>query len=229
MWWQFDHDANALRQQPPANGLGLVSPPTFLNVDISSNVATDVFTAATGLNAYVIDIEATKEGQFAAWRMGMACGIRFGSVDQTYLTELRNTGNTLRGRIDYRHRNEGIGPTLSLNSSLPITQSVDLFAAGRGSLLFGQATSRLVAAEDLDLTTPLTTVKDTTRDDLLPTAELQLGFRWNGAQWRGGVVDWRPYATLAMESQYWGGVGNAVSEVGNLGFFGFAASGGVTW
>lgn len=227
MWWQFDHDANPLREQPPANGQGLVSPPAFGDVDVSSNVATDVFTAATGMNAYTIDVEATKEGQFSAWRLGMAAGVRFASVDQSYLTELRNAGDVLRGRIEYRHRNQGFGPTLSLNSSLPLLPRVDLFAAGRGSLLFGEATSRTVAGEDLDLTTPLTTVRDTKRDDLLPTAELQLGLRWNGDRWAGQA--WRPYASLAMESQYWNGVGNAVSETGNLGFFGLAACGGVVW
>jgi hypothetical protein len=230
-WWQFDHDANSLTAQPPSNGFGEITNPPFEGVDISSNIPTDVFTAGSGLNAYTIDLEAAKDSQFSSWNLGASCGVRYANIDQTYLAELRDATSVLRGRIQFNHRVEGVGPTMAVSSSLPLTNNLDLFGRGRGSLLFGRATSNLTAGEDLDLVTPLTTTRMTARDDSLPIAEVQLGVKWSGGQRGpgGALVGWQPFAMVAMEGQFWNGVGNAVSETGDLGFFGVTSGAGVVW
>lgn len=226
-WWQFDHDAAALATQPPANGFGDVFTPQFGAIDISSNIPTDTLTATSALSASTIDLEFINQRHFEAWRLGLAYGLRYASTEQTYLAELRNAASNLRGRIDYQHDLEGIGPTLSLASALPVTQTIDLFATGRASLLFGEATSHLTGGEDLDLTSPFTTTKNTTHDDFLPIAELRLGLRWNGKERCGQA--WHPFATVALEGQLWSGAGSATSEEGNLSFVGVTSGAGVSY
>jgi hypothetical protein len=226
-WWQFDHEASAASASPPANGFGRITHPPFGDVDISTTIPGDTFTAASGLNAYTIDLEMTKQAQFRSWELGVAGGVRYAHIEQTYLAQTTDSGDDQLGQIDFRHEIECIGPTLSLSGALPLIQSIDFYCRGRGSLLFGEASSRLNAGEDLDLSTPFTTTKNTSRDDLLPIADLQLGLKWNGA--RRGEASWQPFASVAMEAQHWSGAGNAASETGNLGFFGIAASAGVSW
>jgi hypothetical protein len=91
--------------------------------------------------------------------------------------------------------------------------------------LFGDSTSRLNAIEDQDLDAQLTTVRTTSRDDLLPVGDVQVGLQWTPASY--GV--WNPYLHVAMEGQFWGGAGNASSETGNLGFYGFNFALGMDW
>jgi hypothetical protein len=226
-WWQFDQDARSLTDQPPANGFGRIAPPDFGDIDISTSIPTDVFAASSALKAYAIDLELTKAGQFAAWRLAAGAGVRYASIAQRYLAETRDASNDLLGRIAFRHESEGVGPTFALGSTLPLTQSIDFYANGRASLLFGQATSQLTGGEDLDLSTPFTTTQRSGREDLLPIGDLQVGLRWNGGEMANTRAT--PFASLAMEGQYWSGVGNASSELGNLGFFGFAGAAGVNW
>jgi hypothetical protein len=226
-WWQFDHDAATTSANPPANGFGRVAAPPFGDVDISTTIPTDVLTATSGLNVYSIDLEITKQSEFDGWQLGATCGVRYASASQKYLAQTRDSGSDLLGQIGFRHWMDGVGPTLSLSGSVPLTSSWSLFGNGRGSLLFGRATSLLTAGEDLDLSTSFTTTNTNYRDDLLPIAELQLGLRWSGdARSRSRL---RPFGTVAMEAQNWSGVGNAVSEDGSLGFFGFTSGLGASW
>jgi hypothetical protein len=225
-WWQFDHAAADASAQPPTNGFGRVSTPPFGDVEIAATVPTDTLTASAGLKAYTIDVDLTKCGAFRSWDLGFACGLRYAHIEQHYLAELVAPGDVLQDRIDFQHDVEGFGPTIALSSAVPLTQCVDLFCNGRGSLLFGEGNSRFNAGEDLDLTTPFTTTQIDNRDDLLPIAEAQIGLRWNGPL-RCRI--WRSFMTLALEGRFWNGVGNASSEEGNLGFFGFTTSAGVTW
>lgn len=94
---------------------------------------------------------------------------------------------------------------------------MSLFGVARGSLLFGDGTSSLTAIEDADLANAFTTRHDTSRDDLLPIGEMQVGLLWTPVI--GGT--WQPYMHAAFEAQHWGGAGNSYSEDGDLGFYGF--------
>ncbi len=226
-WWQFGHDPDALSAQPPANGFGEISSPQFGDFDISTTIPGDTFSAASGLDAYTIDLEVTTCGGFSSWLIGVSGGVRYASLEQRYFAQTADSNADLLEQIDFQHTNEGFGPTISLSGSLPVNGQIDLFCKGRGSLLFGDATSRLNAGEDLDLSTPFTTSKNSSRSSLLPIAELQLGLRWRGAQHRYGV--WQPFATVGMEAQHWSEVGDVAGEVGDLGFFGLVTSVGASW
>ncbi|MCA9167400.1 MAG: hypothetical protein KDB23_07010, partial [Planctomycetales bacterium] len=86
------------------------------------------------------------------------------------------------------------------------------------SILFADGESKLDAGEDLDLTTPFLTDKVTSRDDLLPIGELQVGLEWQPPATRYAM---QPFVRAALEGQIWSGAGNATSEDGNLGLLGF--------
>lgn len=224
-WWLYDEAAATASDNPPSNGFGAITHPPFGDVDISSSIPTDTFTANSSLNLYTIDLEATREGEFCGWTVGVAGGIRYAFTEQTYLAQLQNSTDVLRGQIDYNHSIEGIGPTIFLSAYRPIACDAGFFTKARGSVLFGNSQSHLSAGEDLDLTTSFSTTRTTGRDDLLSVGEIQLGFLWQSASRRL----YRPFLSLAMEGQIWNGAGNASSEDGSLGFFGFNSGAGLTW
>ncbi len=226
-WWDFDEEADPLTSNPPANGFGSITHPAFGGVDISSTIPTDAFSASTSLSTHTIDIEGTKETSFCGWDFGVAGGVRYVELDQTYNAQLSDNTDTLLGEIDYSHSLEGFGPTISISASRPLSQRLDLFCKARGSILYGDSESTLTAGEDLDLTTPFTTNQTTNREDLLSIGEIQVGLNWQGINRRNRMRT--PFFSVALESQIWNGVGNATSEEGSIGFFGLNTSVGFDW
>ena len=220
-YWQYDHTPSNTSTSPNANGFGEITHPSFGDVDISTTIPTDTFFASSKLNAYTIDLEALKQGRVCGWHLGVGGGMRYASVEQEYSARLRNTntGNVLRGQVDYSHALDGFGPTMSLLAKRPLVRNLNLVCAARGSLLFGSGSSRMVAGEDLDLANPFTTIQLTSRDDLLPIGEARVGLEWLSPKKRSRSWQWM--LSTAMEGQTWGNAGNASSETADLGFFGF--------
>ncbi|MFN3150237.1 Lpg1974 family pore-forming outer membrane protein [Bremerella sp.] len=219
-WWHFENDPSVLTAQPPANGFGSITPPTFGTIDISTTVPGSSFQAGTGLTAYTIDLDVTRQYRLSCWQIGAFGGLRYAEIDQKYLAQTTNASGLLTGQIDYQHGLSGIGPTMGLYASVPVANCIELFSEARGSILFGKATSQLTAGEDLDLTTPFTTTTSSSRDEVMTIGEVELGLRWQGCRRRC----WQPFGTVALEGQTWGDAGNATSEDGSVGFFGFNAS-----
>lgn len=233
-WWQFDNDADLITASPPTNGLGQITHPGFADIDISSTDPDDIFRASSHLNAYTIDLEATKATSFCGWDLGVAGGVRYAYAEQGYEAEVETadtsvaSGRTIDGTISYMQSIEGVGPTVSLSASRPLTCRASLFCKARGSLLFGDGESRLSGAEEALAAGgfQFTTDRTTNRDDVMSIAEMQLGFRWQGGE---PCYTFRPFLTMAMEGQVWNGAGSAVSEDGTLGFFGFSSQIGLEW
>ncbi len=226
-WWQFDHDAAPASGSPPASGTGEITHPGFLDVDISTEIPTDVFAAATDLNAYTIDLEATKMTDFCSWKFGMGCGFRYAHIEQGYLASLTDNTDTLLGTIDYRHSIEGFGPTVSFEALRQLNCRAGIFCKARGSILFGDSKSNLRGGEDLNLSVPVNTTATTASDDVLSICELQVGYRWSPAM--ADCRGWQPFYSVAMEGQLWDGAGNASSQDGAVGFFGFNSAIGINW
>lgn len=225
-WWKFDYSSANVSANPPANGFGEISSP-FPELDITTNIPTDTYRAQSDLDAYAIDLEATRQASLGCWQLGLGGGIRYAFTEQNYRAEIRETGNVLRDAMVFRHSLEGIGPTISFEAYRPWTPQIGSFVKARGSLLFGDGSSNLTAGEDLDLANSFTTRRITERDDVFSISEIQLGVRWHAQQFRGRVLT--PFVTTAMEGQLWQGAGNATSEEGNLGFFGLNVGTGFIW
>ena len=226
-WWSYDHGANTTSASPNANGFGRIDPAPFEGIDISTTIPTDTISATTDLVAYSIDLEVTKKVSFCNWDLGVAGGVRYAYTEQSYFSELRNTNNALRGQINYTHSLEGFGPTISLDAFRPLNSQMGVFCKARGSLLYGDGQSSLAAGENLDLTSSFNTTRVSSRSDLLPIGEIQVGLRWQARECRS--QPYRPFFTLALEGQVWNGAGSAASEEGDLGFFGFNTGFGLDW
>jgi hypothetical protein len=224
-YWQFQHSAGAASGSPPANGFGRLESPEFSGVSISSAIPTDTYTAMTSMNAYAIDLEGTKCTQFCSWSLGVGAGVRYASVDQDYHAVLVDGTGDARGSIDFQHKIGGIGPTVSLSASRPYGCQLTLFGVARGALLYGDGESSTVVGEDLDLEEAFFTRRTRSREDLLPVGEMQVGVEWAPA--RCGI--WQPLVGMALEGQLWQNVGNASSEEGDLGFFGFSVNVGASF
>lgn len=225
VWWDFDHGADPVSASPDDNGFGRISNPDFGDIDLSTTVPGSTYNTTTDLHAWTLDIEGTRTFTGGCWKWLAAAGVRYAEIDQTYISDLQSAAGDLQGRIDYSHRSEGFGPTVFLRAQRPILPGISLFGSARGSLLYGDSASTLDAVEDLDLDDQLRTLRLTGRDDLLPIGEVQVGLQVSPP---GGAV-WRPYLHVALEGQHWAGAGNASSEDGSLGFFGFNVALGVCW
>jgi len=222
-YWQFDQSPATASTSPNANGFGEITHPAFGDVDISTTIPTDTLSASSRLNVYTIDLEALKQANLDGWQLGVGGGVRYASAEQKYFAQLRDTGNVLLGQIDFSHQFEGFGPTLSVSARRPVTGQLKLVCAARGSLLFGDGSSRFSAGEDLDLANPFTTTRQTNREDLLPIGEVRVGLEWLSPKNRRS---WQWLLSTAMEGQMWGNVGNASSETADLGFLGFQVGAG---
>ena len=218
-YWQLDQDANAIAASPPANGFGRIDHPSFGDIDISTTIPGDRFVAMSGIEAYSIDLEATKQMRFNLWAVTAGTGVRYASVEQSYLAELTNSAGTRQGQIDFQQNLGGFGPTISLNTARPLGQCFTIFGKARGSLLWGDGTVELDAGEDLDLTTPFRTDRVNNRDDILPITEIQVGLQWLPPP--RPHYAFQPFFSAALEGQLWSNAGNATTESGDLGFFGF--------
>ncbi len=228
-YWQFDQSPSTASTSPPANGNGEIThpnfnvdDPNFADVDLSTTVPTDVYTAASDLDAYTIDIEAVKNARINRWLLGVAGGVRYASTTQSYNATLSD-GAAVTDQLDYSQEIEGIGPTISLSGMRPLYNRLNIVCAARGSLLFGDGVSRFTAVEDL-LGAPATTVRVTNREDLLPIGEARLGLEWM-SQRTSRNFQW--LLTTAMEGQIWGNAGNSYNESADLGFFGFSVGAGI--
>jgi hypothetical protein len=225
IYWQFDYAARDASGSPPANGFGRISPPPFGSVDLSTTVPNSVFSASSDINAYSIDLEATRSFQTHAWGWMASAGLRYAEVEQSYRGNLQDPDGDQQGNLNFSHLVQGIGPTISLRTQRPFSPQLALFGIARGSLVFGDGQTSLVAVEDEDLDTQLTTRSSSNQDDLLPISEIQVGLQWTPPC--PGV--WHPYLHLALEGQQWAGAGSASSTEGDLGFFGFNVALGVDW
>ncbi len=220
-YWQFDHSPTAVTTSPNSNGFGEITHPSFGDVDISTTIPNDTFSTSSALSAYTIDLEALKRARLSDWQLGVGGGLRYASTEQNYVAQLQNVGNDVLGQINFTHKLEGFGPTISLSARRPLMRQIKLVCAARGSLLFGEGQSRLDASED---TTPSTTLRLTRRDDLLPIGEARIGLEWLTP--KKHRQSWQWLLSTALEGQVWGNAGNASSETTDLGFFGFNVGAG---
>lgn len=220
-YWQFDQSPATETTSPPANGVGEITHPAFGDVDISSTIPADVFTSASDLNVYTIDVEALKHARLDGWQLGVGGGVRYASSEQNYFLTHTDGANVVE-TIDFTQELEGFGPTISLSGKRPLFERVNLVCTARGSLLYGDGMSRLDASEVIPATA--TTVRVRNREDLLTIGEARVGFDWmSNVRSRS----WQWFWMTAMEGQVWGNAGNATSESADLGFFGFSVGTGL--
>jgi hypothetical protein len=224
-WWQFDQDADQVLVDAPGNGLGRVAPPEFRDIDISVSAPGETLRADNHLRMYAIDFEATRRVNFDCWSLFAAGGLRHASFDYDYRAVATNANGVQSGTIEQNRSVDGIGPTFLVEARRPVSPRLTVFSNARASLLFGDGETTLAAGEDLDVASSFTTTRSSENDDLLPILEGQLGLSWCTA-----ITPCHEFTcSAALEGQWWGGVGTASSDTGDLGLLGFVVGLGLQY
>ncbi|MEW4563709.1 Lpg1974 family pore-forming outer membrane protein [Bremerella sp. JC770] len=185
------------------------------------DVDTAVMTHSIDLN--VLDLEMQTQ---ATKNFLLSGGFRYAEIDQSYLA-VTDSGIAM-GDIKFR----GYGPTMAGEYSRPLFCGWDMFANGRGSMLFGQ--QQFLATDDND--DLFMDIENT--GTLAGSMEMQLGLKWTSRNERF-------FFKSALEAQYWANVGSpnpaatytddsdeaSVDDVlnENLGFIGFTIGGGIQY
>lgn len=216
-YWQFDQRSDEISASPAANGLGLITAPRIGLIDLSTDIATDVFRASQSIDAHTIDLEVRKHIDFGCWQLTGTSGLRIASLTQDYSGTLVNVAGATRGNLNTSNQLDGIGPSVGLELFAPVTYGVRLFGNGRAAVLFGQHDLTVSAIENANTANAFTTQRLFEQDGLAPTFDTQLGLEYTGRD--------RPLRLrLGFEGQAWQGVGSSTaldsSNVGFVGLFG---------
>lgn len=187
-------------------------------VDVDTAVMTHT------IDLHVLDLELQSQ---ATKNFLVSGGFRYAEIDQSYLA-VTDEGIAM-GDIKFR----GYGPTLAGEYSRPLFGGYvcgwDMFANGRGSMMFGQQQFR-ATDDDGD---EIMEIENT--GTLAGAMEMQMGLKWTSRNERF-------FFKSALEAQYWANVGSpnpsavyaddsdeATSDDvlnENLGFLGFTVGGG---
>jgi len=224
-YWQLDQEADPVAANPPANGLGQVSPAPFSNVNQAISNPNQTLFASSSVELHALDLEGTKWVDFCNWSFGAAAGVRYAANKQYYNSRTTTAQGATIGTIDFSHNFDGVGPTFAIEGHRQVTPRVGIFSNARASLLFGETRSALDTGSNLNGTNSVIGRRYSNRFDSLPVGEIQVGLDWCYPIGTRATLN----ALVAMEGQIWEGIGSASSEIGDLGLFGFNLGGGLSF
>jgi len=225
-YWQFDQSTSF----PVDNNVGLIQDEGAIIWSSTNDGGTivglvdvDTGVMSHSIDLHVLDLELQSQ---ATENFLVSGGFRYAEIDQLYLAV--TDAGTAVGEMEFR----GYGPTLAGEFQRPLLGGWDLFANGRGALLFGQQNFRATdtaGGEIMD-------IRNT--GSLAGAMEMQLGVKWTSRNDRF-------FFKSALEAQYWANVGSpnpaatytddsdeaATDGVLNedLGFVGFTVGGGIKY
>ncbi len=215
-YWQFDGQAKFLRTQQPGERLFIEvnAADATVNNEVATAGATGSLVGGHSIQVDVLDLELTRNAEFAwGWLRGQG-GVRYARLEQSALWLETGSPDFVALNYDF----EGIGPTVMVEAGVPLFGSnLSAFANMRGSLLFG---NRSITTRDLvgGDTIP-------SYDSLQSAIEGQVGLDW------ATTVFGHPLTVrAAMEAQTWfrGGAASGGDDEGipvdqiDMGFFGAA-------
>ncbi len=203
------------------------------------------------LEAYTIDLEATRDFCWRNWDMEAAFGARYAWFDhQSSISTTQLVGPTLANASALSARDfGGTGLTFALGGARPLRSrpSVQLFWNARGSVMWGDlsgiAETNLLATDGASVAAAGSTASSESDEDLF-IGELQIGAQWEH-QLR--CVPASAFVRVAGEIQYWDANGVSASsfsagsvapatlvatgEAGGfyMDLFGFALAAGLTY
>jgi len=229
-WW-YENDAST---QLTNDGTFSIDSAAPLGLQNTSTTAGDVLLFSTDIKIRVYDLEATQSYNVGGWNLLLAGGVRYAHLSQSY----NHLEAPLNGQVDAISSGstfKGFGPTVALEVRRDLGNTgLTIYGSARGSVLFGNSSQ--------DSSQVVNNVPDafasTSRDDVLPITELEIGAEWGYNLGRG-----RLFAQGALVGQVWHGAGNAAQnemipvlvdpEVSdnssNLGLFGIKLAVGINY
>lgn len=215
-YWKFDHGSPLISDSPSADRVETLQTPVYRGLSLSTSNPNETLFAQSKIDIDVLDLEGVKWTDFCCWRLGTTAGVRYASVSQGYQALRLNVDDEPGAYLNSRHRFDGLGPTFSVEGRRAFGP-LEFFSMARGSLLYGNGKLGFARVEDFDTANPLINAVSFSRNDVLTVAEIQVGLEWRRECCNGNMF----FVRTAMEGQVWQGVGSAMSEDGDLGFFGF--------
>jgi hypothetical protein len=217
-YWQFDHDGDPVDLAVPLGS------PRQLTAMIGAAWGVREITAGAGhalrvdnsLEVHAADFELTQRIDFWLASATVGGGLRYGYTQQEFQAWVMPYEAYLAAREVF----EGLGPTVSIELHRPMGSSgLAVFAAARGSVLFGNAD--LFAGE----------VEGGIQDVLvydghksLGIGEAEIGLEWSRELAAGGSFLFR----AGYEGQLWHDSGSPSFRIGDLGFEGFSLALGLS-
>ena len=223
-YWQFDQSTSFAVD----NNVGLVQDEGAIiwaatDNDVVGLVDVDTAVMTHSIDMHVWDLELQAN---ATKNLLLSGGFRYAEIDQNYLAVTDAGIGT--GLMDF----QGYGPTMSAEFHRNVCGGWDVFANGRGSLLYGS--QRFVGTDDQS------NIEMTINNggSLSSALETQMGLKWTSCNNRF-------FFKTALEAQYWANVGspnpaatftddsdeaNADDPLNeSLGFVGLTVGGGVQY
>jgi hypothetical protein len=251
-WWQFEQSSNAailaLNQGLPVGTSAAVTTSTLggltstlfipetpagatAPVGVPAAVA-----VASDIRLQVWDFEATGTYRSGCLSVEGSAGVRYAHLFQNFAefasqANLIGTGSLETNVLLSGHNFNGAGPTLAAELRRSLGDSgLGLYASSRGAVLFGNKHATAILATETTPVAPAvaTTFSSQFHSDSLSTigvGEAEIGVEFSRKMGEGASL----FVRAGIDGQIWIGAGNATSETGNLGFFGYTFTVGVNY
>lgn len=238
-FWRFEDDASSVGVDNIADLQLFSAAPLGVTIATSGGSGDpETLSANTDLKFEVWDLEGTYTHKVCSFDMTYFGGLRYVHLSQSYTASVRDTNSaTLVSALSSGHNFNVWGITGGVESRRALGgMGLSLYGSSRASLLYGTAKQ---TAASLSQVNQFGEGGDSSRDDLLPILEAELG-----AEWSSNVGGMDAFLQVALVGQVWFGAGNAsratspdslgvlrggVEDDTNLGFFGITVSGGIRY
>jgi hypothetical protein len=237
-YWYFEDDASTSAADGPLTTLQSASP-----MDLSILAPQNgTLNTTSDLRLNVWDFEGTYDWKPDCWRVTFFGGIRYVHLSQSYEANAVDATGAVVQVLTSGHNFNVWGPTGGIETRRPLGgMGLELYGSSRASILFGDGQQTTgVATLDAAGNAVNGAVGTSSRDDILPVLEAELGAEWSHECCSG----MRAFVNVALVGQVWFGAGNAarastpdvlgplaggVEDESNLGFFGITVIGGIAY
>jgi hypothetical protein len=254
-WFEFEQSSRTavlgLPSAPAANSSSTVTAPNFggtLGGLTSSASVTNFGGVVSGVPAAEAvgsnlrlqswDFEATGSYRSGCFSAEGSAGVRYAHLSQNFAAlGISNdvggvVGSSTTSLALSGHNFNGAGPTLAVTLSQHLGDSgLGFYGMGRGAVLFGNKHGTAVSSSvTTDATGAVTTgpFNSQFHNDSLGTigvGEAEIGLEFSRKMGEGASL----FVRAGIDGQIWIGAGNATSETGNLGLFGYTFTVGVNY
>jgi hypothetical protein len=217
-YWKLNQDEGP--ESFVATGLDYLPGTQNVTIIFPSAIQTDepgeVLSVTSGISLQTLDLEGTLH--FEGWGnlFVASAGLQYARISQDYsATVIGQLGP--EQFLNWDRKLEGVGPTMGIQVRRPLgCRGLEAFAGAQGALIFGQKSINRFAFGGPDVEfSPLPLVEYDDADELLVTAQLQLGAQWTCPLAVGGDL----FLRASYEGQIWTDSGG--SALGYLGVEGF--------
>jgi hypothetical protein len=252
-FWHFEDDSSLSRldNDVDGNAFQFLRSASLLGVNIvtlGTNANPQTLNTESDLRLEVWDVEGTYTHTLCGFDITYFGGLRYVHMSQSYNANVVDTNtNTVLAVLSSGHNLNVAGLTGGFETRRNLgAMGLSLYGSGRSSLLYGSGRQTAASLNFAGLRIAGGPIYpndnqggDTSRDDLLPILEAELG-----AEWSGNMGGMNVFIQTALVGQVWFGAGNASRSTSgdvlgvlaggteddtNLGFFGITISGGVRY